>query len=306
MIKEINKTASERESGAVRLSRLFELLPERARRELSNISLSVHNMEGRLSEVRLTSSGRSSLVIGGENYPLLSRFSPVEIEDTLLKLTEGGIFAHRDTIASGYISAGCGIRVGVSGSARYEGARMVGVGGAVTLVFRMPVGECDFAEELFLKWRKMGFPSLLILAASMGGKTTAIAALARLLGSVGKKRVSIVDERCEFDSAAYLDTFVNILSGYRRASGIEQSLRTMSAEVIVTDEIVSADEVNAIKIAAHSGAILLASAHATTLEGAMRREVLKPLFDDGVFGAVAILSRSGGKFSYELKELPGL
>ena len=77
----------------------------------------------------------------------------------------------------------------------------------------------------------------------------------------------------------------------------------MSSEVIVTDEIVSRDEVDAIKIAAHSGAILLASAHATTLRGAMSREVLKPLFADGVFGAVAILSRLGAKFSYELKEL---
>lgn len=303
MIKEKNKTVCEREGGAVRLSRLFELLPERARREISDISLSVYNIEARLSEVRLSSTGRSSMVIGGENYPFISRFSSVEIEDTLLRLTEGGIFAHRDTIASGYISAGCGIRVGVSGSARYEGARMVGVDSVCTLIFRMPIGECDFAGELFSEWRKMGFPSLLILGASMGGKTTAIASLARLLGSVGKKRVSIVDERCEFDPVAYVDTFVNILSGYRRASGIEQALRTMSSEVIVTDEIVSADEVDAIKIAAHSGAILLASAHATTLRGAMSREVLKPLFADGVFGAVAILSRLGAKFSYELKEL---
>lgn len=304
MIKETDRSVAEREARASRLARLYELLPGRARRELSDISLSVYDIERRLSEVRLSSCGRSCVVIGGENYPLVSRFSSREIEDTLLKLTEGGVFAYRDTIASGYISAGQGIRVGVSGSARYEGGRMVGVDGVSSLVFRMPLGECDFAEEVYREWCGIGMPSLLVLGAAMGGKTTALAALAGLLGSTGKKRVSIVDERCEFNPASFENSFVNVLSGYHRVSGIEQALRTMSAEVIVTDEIVSADEVRAIKVAAHSGAVLLASAHATTLEGAMRRECLKPLFEDRVFGAAVLLSRSGQAFSYKLEELP--
>ncbi len=303
MKKETVGYLPEREMGASRLARLYELLPSRARRELSDISLSVYGIERRLSEVRLSSLGRSSVVIGGETYPLVCRFSPREIEDTLLRLTEGGVFAYRDTIASGYISAGQGIRVGVSGSARYEGGRVIGVDEVNSLVFRMPLGECEFAEGLYREWKEIGMPSLLVLGAAMDGKTTVLAALARLLGSVGKKRVSIVDERCEFDPASFENSFVNVLSGYRRAAGIEHALRTMSAEVIVTDEIVSSEETFAIKVAAHSGAVLLASAHAKGIEGAMRRECLKPLFEDRVFGAAVLLSRSSSKFSYKLEEI---
>lgn len=295
----------ERDRGAVRLNRLFELLPSRARRELLELSRSVCDISHRLCEVRLSSCGRSCVVIGGENYPLISRFSSAEIEDTLLRLTEGGVFAYRDTIASGYIAAGEGIRVGVSGSARYEGGRMVGVDSITSLIFRMPLGECDFAESLWREWCDIGTPSLLVLGEALGGKTTALAALARLLGSSGNRRVTVVDERREFDPESFGNSIVNILSGYRRATGIEQALRTMSSEVIVADEIVSDEEVRAMMVAAHSGAVLLASAHAASLEGAMRRECLKPLFEARVFGAVAVLSRQGAVFSYELRELVG-
>ncbi len=287
-----------------RLLHLFGFLPRGLVRELSQISRSVPCFCTRLSELRLRRGGPSQIVISGRSYPLFYRPRADEMEHILLRLSEGALFAHRDSIGDGYISAGMGIRVGVSGRASYEGGVMVGVGDISLFVFRLPSVRCDYAEELYRGWASLGFGNLLIGAPPLGGKTTAIAALARLLGS-GRDamRTVIVDERAELDPAEFAGCTVDVLQGYKRQAGIELAIRTMSAELVIVDEITSEKEANALFVALGAGVGVVATVHAGSVREMMMRGCLGAVLREGLFRVGAMLTSAGGTYGFSLFEI---
>ena len=297
-MKKHGKTKRERA-----LDRLYGILPRAVVRELSLIAQSRRDFLSELSEVRLRAGGRSVLVIAGENYPLISAMDKTDIEECVYRITEGSVYAHRDTLASGYVPVGAGIRVGISGSARYNGSTLVGVGDVGSLVFRLPAAECDFADGVFSHWENLGCPNMIVGAPPSGGKTTLLAALAGLIGR--HRRTVIADERCEFDPEDYRDALVDILAGYKREVGIEQATRTMSAEVIIADEIVDACEARAILSALGSGVTVITSVHAGELRDLYRRECLTELLARRAFGMAVIIKRRGGVFYPELHGMSG-
>ena len=180
---------------------------------------------------------------------------------------------------------------------------MVGVGDISSLVFRIPSGECSFAARLYGEWLLIG-GGMLICSRAGEGKTTAIRALARLIGSGERpRRVVVVDERCELDVTEYRDAHVDILRGYRRATGVEIAIRTMSAEVLMVDEISSYDDSRAMLSAIGAGVIVIATAHAQSLADALKRGYIRELVDGGLFDAACFISRRGDSFSYRLERI---
>ena len=284
--------------------RLFEryhamkaCFPRRLRCELSEIERSVYKMPRGVSEVRIRRCGGTSIIISGVEYPLFYYADGEEMDGIIERITEGAMYAHRDTIASGYISY-LGMRVGVSGVARYDGDS-VGVGEINSLVFRVGYAECGFAEELYRCWVASGKENLLIVAPPSGGKTTALRALARLIGGGrDRMRVALIDERGEFYGEDYRGLSVDVLSRYKRHAGIELAYRTMNAEVIMVDEIASEADAEALKSAHGVGCSLIATAHAVGIEDVYRRECLGSLIDNGVFGCGALITCSGGEYGF--------
>ena len=201
---------------------VFSYLPEGLGRELIIIGQSDREVRESLSELRLRSGSVSFAVCGKRSIPLSYRIAKEELEELLLRLCGGAIYAHRDGMINGYLSIGAGVRVGVAGSAAYESGRAVGVREVSSLVFRLPSGECSFAERLYGDWLSLGAAGLVIVSPPSGGKTTALRSLAKLIGS-GRRplRVVVVDERCEFIPEDYAFSAVDVLRGYKRAAGID-------------------------------------------------------------------------------------
>ena len=282
--------------------RVLSVLPEGISREIEEIARSVGGIESGLSEVRVRAEGLSSVFIHSAVYPLFYRVSRGEMELLVGRLTGGALYAHKGTVARGYIIYE-GIRVGVSGLARYDGEELA-VSDVSSLVFRLGGGECSFGEELLRSYRKIKMPNMLVAAPPAGGKTTALRSLARGIGS-GRDamHVVVVDERCEFDAREYASCDVDILRGYRRQTGIELAFRTMSAEVIIVDEITTRGEALALLYAHGAGVRLISSVHAKELSDVYKRECLSPLLEAGVFGAVTVISRIGGRFTYRIEEV---
>lgn len=297
MIKEKNCSRSYEKYSAA-----LGYLSRGMRSEILEIARSVDGIEDRISEIRVRADGPSTVTVGRVVYPLFYRASFAELGDILLALAGGALYAHKDSIARGYITAD-GIRVGVSGHARYDG-ESVGIGEISSLVFRLGGAVCDFGERLYDGWCGIGRPNLLVASPPMGGKTTALRALAGYIGS-GRdaRRVVIVDERCEFDASEYRNAYVDILRGYRRADGIEQAYRTMAAEIIMIDEIATVAEAEALLAAHGAGVGLVASVHAPDIECICKRTCLEPLISAGVFGAAAVIKREGRVYGFELMEM---
>lgn len=268
------------------------MLPRQMRCEIERIGLSRRDFPDGLSEVRLRSPGRCSLVMSGENIILSSQISREETEEILRRMTGGSLYAFRDSICEGYVTLECGIRVGVCGRARYEGGRIVGVSEIASLVFRIPHGVSDTAGEIFRAWEARGMPGLLIYSPPGCGKTTALRSLAALIGGGARpRRVVVVDERCEFSADDYSSATVDILSGYTRELGIGIATRTMSAEVIMVDEIGGEAEARGIFGAVRCGVPLIASIHASTLCEAVTKPGIMRFLRCGAFSLFAGIFR---------------
>lgn len=143
----------------------------------------------------------------------------------------------------------------------------------------------------------------LLLSPPGAGKTTLLRDAARLLsdGGTGWRgyKVALADERGELAGASggtpLLDVGLrtDVMDGCPKAEAMERMLRSMSPEIIVTDELGSAADAEAVCRAAAGGVCVLASAHAGSIADAARKPYLAQLLNNGSFHQVLVLERNG-------------
>ena len=279
-----------------RVTLALSYLPSGISDEILRKGLSRRGGLSEVREIRIRRDGRSSMLVGEECVRLFSVVDKECMRWTLDALLDGALYAHRDSLASGFISIGRGVRVGVTGHARYEGERLVGLSDVRSLLFRIPTGECKFADELYsVDLESRG--GMLIYSPPGVGKTTALRSLAGKIGAGSlAKRVSVIDERCEFDESDYSSLEVDILKGYRRADGIEIATRTLSPELIMID-VIGEGDAEPISRVIRCGIPIIATAHASSLEELRTRVPLAPLLKTGAFSSFVGISKSQGEYS---------
>ena len=263
-------------------------LPFGMRLEIDNIMKKRRN--SLLSEIRLRCYGLSSVSLGGERILLFSSINKEELSLLFDVLTDGALYAHRETLKSGYITIEGGVRVGVAGSVSYDERGPFCVTDVSSLVFRVPSYRCEVGDKLFQAFvRSKG--GMLIYSAPGIGKTSALRELVRLLGGgVGKQNVVVIDERREFSLDDYKGRSVDVLSGYKKADGMEIALRTLSPDVMVIDEIGSLGEAEVMAQFVNCGVRVIATAHADNLDAVMKKKALEPFLSMGIFEIYAGLS----------------
>ena len=275
------------------LSRVLSVLVRPLREEVRAVVNSRRGGERSLREIIARRGGASRIVFSEGGVTTAYKLSGEDMDVMVKRITESSLYAYRDAIRKGYLPFGDGIRVGVCGR-RYSERECASVSDVSALVFRIPGTRCDVAEELYRAY-SLGGGGLLLYSAPSGGKTTALRALASMIGERERRHVVMVDERCELGigvSSAYVD----VLSGYGRREGVEIAVRTLSAEVIVVDELMG-EEIEELKYAMMSGVPVIATTHASTETEARSKPGISELISLGVFKTVVGISRQVGKFS---------
>ena len=181
---------------------------------------------------------------------------------------------------------------------------MLGVNEITSLVVRIPhrakrVGE-RVCELLYEFERSRG---VLVYSPPGVGKTTLLRGVISILSSGERPlRTAVVDTRGELTfSVGGNDLCIDVLSGYPRGIGIEIATRTLSAEVIVCDEIGDYVEAMALVSSHNCGVPLIASAHAGSVEELLRRTGIMLLHEANIFGAYVGIERAGnGDFTYKV------
>ena len=278
------------------LDQILYCIPSALRCELLRIARTRTGGLEELSELHLTLGRRSRALLGRERILLGTEVTEDDMEGAVHRLCGGAVYAHRDTIADGYVSLDNGIRVGICGQARYEAGRLVGVSDISALLFRIPSSDCSFTAELFeifLKCRQ----GMLIYAVAGGGKTTALRSLAyRLAEGKDGARVSVIDERCEFSVAECSRCGIDLFRGYKRSEGMNIALRTMAPEIIAVDEIGGRDEAEDMLNSLNSGVRIIATAHAASLDELKRRRSIEPFIEYGIFDRFVGIYNDGGLY----------
>lgn len=233
---------------------------------------------------------------------------PKDMEESFRNLCSYSIYSHENEIRNGYITLSGGHRAGICGTAVLQSASIGSVRSISSINLRISREIPGAADELLDQLGNRLTGGLLLAGAPSTGKTTILRDIARQLSSGTRgdlKKVAVIDERGEI-AGTYrgvpqndLGCCCDVLDGYPKAEGILLAVRTLSPEVILCDEIGSESEVSAVEQGLNTGVILIASIHAGSVEGLMRRNQATKLLRTGAFGNVALLDaeRGPGKIS---------
>lgn len=215
------------------------------------------------------------------------------------------VYAWEEELKNGFITLNGGSRVGIAGKTIIEKGALSRFSCVTFFNFRI-ARECkgcaNTAIEIIAKNKAL--KSSLIVSPPGAGKTTMLRDISRQLATECKERraykVCVVDERGEI-AASWLGKpqmdvgeACDVLDGCPKHFAINMLIRTMSPEVIITDEIGKAEDLIALRDASYAGVAIIASAHGKNGEEYFMRPGFVQLFRNKVFERVIGISRENG------------
>ncbi len=213
------------------------------------------------------------------------RVTRADVDNMLSILCDKSIYAWQDEIRNGYLTIEGGHRVGLCGRGVMEDGRLTTLKDISGLNLRIAHEVIGAADGLLPEIRQGStVQNTLLISPPQCGKTTLLRDIARSLS--GQFKVTVVDERSElagmykgmrqFDLGHQTD----VLDGVPKARGMLMAVRSLSPEVIVTDEIGLREDTDAVRQVFNAGCRLVTSIHGFDLESVRRRNgELLSLFD---------------------------
>lgn len=259
-----------------------------------------------IEEIRVRRDRCASLTVRARNIELCEVLCGAEMDELLLRVSGDSLYAHGDSIKNGYVTLDGGIRVGIVGRAALDGERVIGVYDVSAMSFRLPHRLC-LADEVIseLIGQAENGEGVLVYSPPGVGKTTLLRSVARKMASgPNARRVALIDTRGELGfSLDGKELLLDVLTGYPRALAVEIAARTMSAQLMICDEIGDAVEAEAMVAAQNCGVPFVASAHADSVEQLLRRSAIRRLHRAHLFAYYVRISRNGAKgFDYGITD----
>ncbi|WP_024831210.1 stage III sporulation protein AA [Ruminiclostridium josui] len=236
-----------------------------------------------------------------------------EIVKTLELMSENSIYAYQDEIKSGYITLRGGHRVGLSGKVILQESKIRNIKDFNGLNIRIAKEIKGSAKHIINYIIKNSFDiyNTLIVGPPQCGKTTILRDLSRMLSNGEPEydfngiKVGIVDERSEIAACCKgvpqndVGYRTDVLDGCPKVLGMEMLLRSMSPGIIITDEIGTHGDKDAILKVLNSGIKIIASAHGYNITELKMRDELLSLIKSAAFERYIVLSARNGPGTLE-------
>lgn len=252
----------------------------------------------RAEEIRLSVSKPAMICFnGGFEYVHTSEGVFVcgkkTIEDTLMLISGNSMYAVTDKLTKGFITIKGGNRVGIAGTSVITDGKITTIKEISSINIRIKRELKGVADKVISSIVERDIiHNTLIISPPQCGKTTLLRDIARCLGDGCERlpavKVVVIDERSEV-AAMYHGVAQNdiglrttVLDNCPKSLGIPLAVRSMSPDVIITDELDAGDDISAINYAANSGVKIISSVHSGDVEELINKNNFKsilPYFD---------------------------
>ena len=197
-----------------------------------------------------------------------------EIERIFSSLCNFSVYARQQEIKNGFITLPEGHRVGICGRCILENKKMINISGITSLNIRISREVKNCALPIYNNIRN-NIDHTVIISPPNCGKTTYLRDLTRLFSNDGIN-ISVVDERGEIAPLSEEINFdlglnTDVLQFCPKYIGMIMVLRTMNPKIIVTDEIGSFKDGEALTEMTKSGVVTFTSFHGNDLNDFKRR-----------------------------------
>lgn len=285
---------------------VISIMPAQLRKHLYSIDLK------EAEEIRLISGKPLSVRFGDGIYFISSgsvltknpnntvRVTERQMGELMERLTKSSLYAVKDEIKNGYITIEGGHRAGLAGTAVTDNGHVEFIKNISAVNLRL-AHEVRGAADVLID-HVLPTCSMLLVSPPGCGKTTVLRDLARGLSEKGIS-VAIADERCELAamhngrSAFDLGGMTAVLDNCPKHEAMMMLLRSMSPDVIITDEIGTQKDAETIRTITNSGVAVVASVHGRDMKQVMRRPNMSELVP--MFDTVVVLSRRRGAGTIE-------
>ena len=281
------------------LANVLSVLPKRICSAIEQIP------ELRLAEeIRLRVARPVQLITSnGEILSDSAVFTAADARELLDRICAHSVYAHTEQLRNGYVTLKGGSRAGICGKPTVENGHITNIVDIYSFNLRIAREVAGCAKSVMRFLLCDGKPvSSLIAAPPGGGKTTLLRDVARCFSDGDECppfKVAIADERGELAACVNgvpgfdIGRRTDVMDSAPKAQSISLLIRSMSPQVIVTDEIGGEGDSEAIAEAVRCGVAVIASAHGSGLDQLNSRRCTRELVHGGVFKRLLCVDRKG-------------
>ncbi len=260
------------------------------------------------NEIRMTAMSPLQIVQGNEllyinkhgdlskwltDCPLVTQD---EIEYIFERLKSSTRYDQSRNATNGFLILDNGIRVGIAGHRVMGKDNCPKITEVRTLVFRLFKAYKDCSQSIYDVIKNAGrLLSVLIVSKPYMGKTTMLRDITQKL-SGDRNKCCVIDTTLELSMAGIsLGVNTAVLKGYEKLEGAVCAIKNLSPDILVFDEITSAQDVSSLEYISSMGVPVIATYHSADVSQLLRREDMKKCISKGIFDYVVFLGGTPGK-----------
>lgn len=292
----------------LRINDVLSYMPDNLKKMLSN---TVRLLGDNVQEIRLrinrplivgSLNGNFAILPNGNLSPAVGGayiVTTADVRGIFQLICENSVYAYLEDIRQGFITIKGGHRVGFAGKAVCNDRKIDSFKDISSINIRIAkeiLGSANSIMDDIIENKSV--VNTLLISPPLVGKTTVLRDITRQVSNKGYK-VAVADDRGEI-AAMYkgvpqndIGIQTDVIENAPKKEAVLMMLRSMSPQVIISDEISNEDDAYAVEQCFGTGVSVIGSAHGSSLEEISERKFLRGLLGKGGFKKVILLHCEG-------------